>query len=112
MRLANPEKVRLAGIAFRKRNRLAIRLGEQKRRSLADAFIDAAKAGGCVDCGNKNLSVLDLDHVRGVKVNSIARLKWMALPKLFAEIAKCETRCANCHRLMTAARRKGKVHAA
>lgn len=57
----------------------------------------------CVDCGQKDVHVLDFDHVRGKKSEHIARLigvgySWVAVE---AEIAKCEVRCANCHRIKT-----------
>src|SRR5260370_5479067 len=58
----------------------------------------------CVDCGQIDIRVLDFDHVRGVKSNHISRMvqvsySWSAIE---AEIAKCEVRCANCHRIKTA----------
>lgn len=74
--------------------------------SLRQAFMDAAKAGGCVDCGVKNLNVLDLDHVRGEKVCDVSSMGTTSLKRLFEEIDKCETVCANCHRLRTL-RRQG-----
>ena len=57
----------------------------------------------CVDCGETDVRVLEFDHVRGKKVNSIAKMmhshcSWSAIE---AEIAKCEVRCANCHRIKT-----------
>jgi hypothetical protein len=60
----------------------------------------------CVDCGEKDLRCLDFDHVRGQKRTDISlmvgRSPWDALEE---EIAKCEVRCANCHRQRTAERR-------
>ena len=89
--------------AYRLRHPDRVRDARDKRIALAKAFVDAAMAGGCVDCGNKNLGVLDLDHVRGEKINHVSalssgRYSWKIL---FAEIDKCEARCANCHRLKT-----------
>ena len=88
---------------YRARHPERVRAAKDERIALAKAFVDASMAGGCVDCGNKNLSVLDLDHVRGEKVKHVSalasgRYSWNVL---FAEIDKCETRCANCHRLKT-----------
>lgn len=59
----------------------------------------------CVDCGESDPLVLQFDHREGThKVAAIAELvrrsSWVAL---LAEIAKCELRCANCHRVRTAA---------
>lgn len=61
----------------------------------------------CVDCGERDPLVLQFDHVRGDKVDAIARLvsqgrRWEAIE---AEIAKCEVRCANCHQRVTILRR-------
>ncbi|AGM12341.1 HNH endonuclease [Mycobacterium phage PegLeg] len=61
----------------------------------------------CVDCGESDLVVLDLDHRDGEsKVKEVAKLirDQVSLEKFQAEIAKCDTRCANCHRRMTARR--------
>ena len=61
----------------------------------------------CVDCGITDIRVLQFDHVRGTKINSVSvgvRDSW-AVEKLQAEIEKCEIRCANCHKIMTDTRR-------
>lgn len=79
---------------------------ERRRRALALAFIDASKADGCIDCGTKNLGVLVLDHVRGIKVADVGKMVNFSLQRLFAEIEKCETRCFNCHQLITVKRRR------
>ena len=57
----------------------------------------------CVDCGETDPIVLDFDHVRGEKVDNIATMtgKGRALSVIKKEIAKCEVRCANCHRRKT-----------
>jgi len=58
----------------------------------------------CVDCGQADLVVLQFDHRDGTeKVSTIgAMLNHCSWVKLFAEVAKCDVRCANCHRLRTA----------
>lgn len=57
-------------------------------------------ARGCVDCGFKDHpAALDFDHVRGVKLLNVSAAKSIA--QADAEIAKCEVRCANCHRIKT-----------
>ena len=63
----------------------------------------------CVDCGESDLVVLDLDHVRGEKIKTVTdmvRGGW-SIAKIDIEIAKCEVRCANCHRRKTAERHGG-----
>ena len=61
----------------------------------------------CIDCGESDPTTLDFDHRDGVEklatVNALVRaLNWAGL---LAEIAKCDVRCANCHRRRTAAQR-------
>ena len=58
----------------------------------------------CVDCGESRLETLDFDHVRGKKTASISHMmkRGSSLSKIEKEIAKCEVRCANCHRVKTA----------
>lgn len=55
----------------------------------------------CVDCGNDDPRVLEFDHVAGKKHKAIAQMHAYSWNTLQAEIAKCEVRCANCHRLKT-----------
>ena len=62
----------------------------------------------CVDCGQTDIRCLEFDHVRGNKSASITRMlntgvTWSVIK---AEIAKCEVRCANCHRIKTLERGK------
>ena len=61
----------------------------------------------CVDCGQTDVRVLEFDHVRGKKSGDISRmvgegLSWRTIE---AEIAKCQIRCANCHRIREGERR-------
>lgn len=61
---------------------------------------------GCIDCGEDDIVVLDFDHLSDKKYN-IADMVHNAtsLDKLEYEIAKCQVRCANCHRRKTAKER-------
>lgn len=64
---------------------------------------------GCIDCDyNKHPEALDFDHLpefeKKYEVSRLARSN--AAPEtLWAEIAKCEVRCTNCHRIKTYERR-------
>jgi ribosomal protein S27E len=60
----------------------------------------------CIDCGESDHVVLEFDHVRGEKVKSISKMvaTTYSLESLIKEIEKCEVRCANCHRRITAKR--------
>jgi hypothetical protein len=57
----------------------------------------------CVDCGETDPGVLDFDHLRDKQANLstlvLSAVSWRAVE---AEIAKCQVRCANCHRRRTA----------
>jgi hypothetical protein len=67
---------------------------------------------GCVDCGNQDIRVLEFDHVRGVKVDSISEIirRGLSVRTLEDELAKCEVRCRNCHQLVTLGRLGGSWH--
>ncbi len=58
----------------------------------------------CVDCGETDPVVLQFDHRDGTtKVATIGTLLSRASWRdLLREIAKCDVRCANCHRVRTA----------
>lgn len=65
---------------------------------------DYLKEHPCVDCGERNPVVLEFDHVRGEKKFNISAgmVKGYTWSILADEIAKCDIRCANCHRIKTA----------
>jgi hypothetical protein len=57
----------------------------------------------CVDCGEPDPEVLDFDHLREKKANVSTLIQTgVSWQSLVIEIAKCEVRCANCHRRRTA----------
>jgi len=61
----------------------------------------------CVDCGETDPLVLDFDHVRGKKVMGLSTIyhRLPAWHRVEAELAKCEVRCAKCHRRKSAIER-------
>ena len=65
-------------------------------------------ANPCVDCGETDPIVLEFDHRDPSEKlfsigNSLGQTwRWQ---KIKAEIAKCDVRCANCHRRRTAKQR-------
>jgi hypothetical protein len=70
---------------------------EDNQRKLAEYF----SSHPCVDCSQNDVRVLEFDQVRGKKSNDISKMmtigcSWSTIE---AEIAKCEVRCANCHRI-------------
>ncbi|CAN5481969.1 hypothetical protein BH20ACT15_BH20ACT15_05430 [soil metagenome] len=74
-------------------------------RNVAIAY-NRLELSGCVDCGVRDLCTLDFDHL-GPKSDWVMRLATdgVSLITLRNEIANCEVRCANCHRVRTVARR-------
>lgn len=62
---------------------------------------------GCVDCGYRtHYAALDFDHRDCTrKVFQIGNRGHRSLAAVQAEAAKCDVRCANCHRIKTAERR-------
>ncbi len=59
----------------------------------------------CVDCGEDDIIVLEFDHLPEFeKKANISRLMDYSWEIIAEEIAKCEVRCANCHRRKTAQR--------
>lgn len=80
------------------------------RTQVGKAYIDSLKASGCVDCGNKNLTVLEFDHIKdkGTDINGkskgLARMHSSSFIKIEAEVAKCEVVCSNCHMIRTSKR--------
>lgn len=91
---------------YRERNRDKAQLYMRERVSLGRAILDSEYARGCVDCGEKDFDVLEFDHVRGEKSGTVAQFMRSGPSRLYAEIDKCEVRCANCHRKVTATRRR------
>lgn len=61
----------------------------------------------CVDCGESDIIVLEFDHIKGTKIGNIGDMQrdGYSIDKIKEEIAKCEVRCANCHRRITFKRR-------
>lgn len=86
--------------------KLKVRGQRQRNKAFVAAHLDSHP---CVDCGEADPVVLDFDHVRGKKVRNVSDLcgafGYCSTETLMAEIAKCEVRCANCHRRATARRR-------
>jgi len=74
------------------------------------AILREAKGRPCADCGNQYPPyVMDFDHRDGetklFNVSALNSHRWVSIDVLFAEIAKCDLVCANCHRERTHQRR-------
>ena len=72
------------------------------RKVKTDFIRDYKSAHGCVDCGEKDWIVLELDHRDpSLKVLQPANMSRNSWDKIHEELAKCDVRCANCHRRRT-----------
>jgi len=66
------------------------------------------KAHSCVDCGETNPIVLEFDHkdpaFKSFTIGTVLN-GWRNFELLEEEVAKCDIRCSNCHKLKTAKQR-------
>jgi hypothetical protein len=90
----------------------ALGLSATKRRNVRHIW-DVLERTGCIDCGERDLLVLEFDHI-GDKRSNVTVLAWgeTSLQRLDAEIACCEVRCCNCHRRRTATERRRRAQRA
>ncbi len=82
----------------------ARRMEKENRERNFCFMIKFLKSHPCVDCGETDILVLELDHRdRHDKEYNISVLvtRGGSMDRLTSEIAKCEVRCANCHRRKT-----------
>lgn len=58
----------------------------------------------CVDCGEKEIILLEFDHISGIKINTISSMVRIgcSIKTIEEEISKCQVRCVGCHRKKTA----------
>lgn len=69
-----------------------------------DLILGHFEKNPCGDCGEPDPVVLDFDHrdasLKSFTIGDAVRDK-ISLARIKEEIAKCDVRCANCHRRMT-----------
>ena len=76
---------------------------KQRRENIKRKMMNFYRDNPCVDCGEKDPRVLDFDHLNNKKHNISTLLrKEYSWESILEEAAKCEVRCANCHRKKTA----------
>ena len=89
----------------RERHIARVRQDNVRRKAAVAAELETyLRAHPCVDCGTTDVRVLELDHRQGeTKLANVSAMVGMGLPwdRVLEEIAKCDVRCANCHRIMT-----------
>lgn len=99
----------------RNKHKLRVQVSNKNRnQKIREFLISYLMTHPCVDCFESDLTVLDFDHVAGVKILDIGgmyRRAW-TIEKIENEITKCEVRCSNCHRRKTAKTRNDYKHVA
>ncbi len=107
-RWANPEYRERGLAAARARRKIEGQNDLRKSRARLQAVVDAWKGQGCVDCGYGDVRAIEPDHRPGTdKLGNVSRMVQLCvgIDRLRAELAKCEPRCARCHRRMTMSRK-------
>ncbi len=87
----------------------AVRNSAVRREELHRRLHEYLSFHPCVDCGEADPLVLELDHRdRAKKLHNLSRMWYngYSWKKIEDEIAKCDVRCANCHRRRTAHQQK------
>jgi hypothetical protein len=76
----------------------------RSRQTNRDLVFEYLLTHPCVDCGEKNVVVLDFDHVDSATKRSDvgSMLSRRTTSAVRREMQKCVIRCANCHRRRTA----------
>lgn len=81
-----------------KAKKRSVAIGRENRAKI----VEYLSTHPCVDRGESDPRVLEFDHINGDKEKDIAVMIYdYPWHKVEAEIAKCEIRCANCHRRRT-----------
>lgn len=78
-------------------------LNKERRQKARQHIWDYLKSHPCIDCGETDPIVLEFDH-RSDKVMAVSHMitAGLSIEKIDLEIAKCDIRCAHCHRRKTA----------
>jgi hypothetical protein len=87
--------------AYMRRARARAAIDRPRNRAWVAEYL---RSHPCVDCGEADPVVLEFDHRDpATKSDNVGRLIHMStLAAVQAEIAKCDVRCGNCHRIRTA----------
>jgi len=77
-----------------------------QKQEIRNYLLRYLKKHPCVDCGEKDIIVLDFDHRQNKKmaISTMLRNSY-SIRAIEDEIKKCEVRCSNCHRRKTSLER-------
>jgi len=72
---------------------------DEKRQALRAYLLEK----GCTDCGyNVHYAALEFDHLPEFeKLQNVMALCYASWERIWAEVAKCEVVCSNCHSIRT-----------
>ena len=104
----NIERERKKHIEYNKKNKPLAKLSRQRVYERNKAWVMQYKAQrGCISCGVSNPLVLEFDHRNPAEKSFTIGVRWpnISLEALQKEVAKCDVRCANCHKIRTHAQR-------
>lgn len=74
-----------------------------RRRKIRQFIYDYLKSHPCIDCGEIDPIVLEFDHRANKEIQICDMVRaGHAISRVEKEIAKCDVRCANCHKKKTA----------
>lgn len=82
----------------------------ERRKRLKSFVATYLQTHPCVDCGEDDPIVLDFDHQRDkeLEIANAVKQGW-SIERIEKEIAKCQVRCADCHRRKTVKDRNNRV---
>lgn len=81
----------------------ALTWNRKQRKVLRNYLFEILSKSQCIDCGEKDIIVLDFDHVSDKKFGiSLMFRHRHSVKSISDELKKCVVRCANCHRRKTA----------
>ncbi len=88
--------------AYMRRSRARAAIDRPRNREFVAQYLATHP---CIDCGESDIVVLEFDHRDPAsKSHDVGRLIHIStVAMVMREISKCDVRCANCHRLRTAA---------
>lgn len=86
--------------------KIADRIRADEKRAALRAYLVEK---GCADCGyNKHHAALEFDHLpKFEKTRNVMTMCYNSWEKIWAEVAKCEVVCSNCHSIRTFNRSSG-----
>lgn len=81
----------------------AKRWNVHQREVLKEVIFRKLSQSACIDCGEKDIVVLDFDHIASKRFSIAVMFRHRhSVESIEDELQNCVVRCANCHRRRTA----------